>query len=93
MLSVVFVASSFRFTKGNLLFETVQSAPPPLSLLYTFIALRNSLFYLIGHRIPKAVVLLWLSITCFDVGVSMTFHLTCVHIILSPAFSKKSGGT
>ena len=31
----------------------------------------------------KAVVLLWFSVTCFSVRVSVTFHLTCVHIIFS----------
>ena len=31
----------------------------------------------------KAVVLLWFSVTCFGVRVSMTFHLMCVHIIFS----------
>ena len=29
----------------------------------------------------KVVILLWFSVTCFGVRVSMTFHLTCVHII------------
>ena len=31
----------------------------------------------------KAVVLLWFSVACFGVGVSVTFHLMCVHIIFS----------
>ena len=31
----------------------------------------------------KAVVLLWFSVACFGVKVSVTFHLTCVHIIFS----------
>ena len=31
----------------------------------------------------KAIVLLWLSVTCFGVRVSVPFHLTCVHIIFS----------
>ena len=32
---------------------------------------------------PKAVVLLWFSVACFGVIVSVTFHLTYVHIIFS----------
>ena len=31
----------------------------------------------------KAVVLFWFSVACFCVTVSVTFHLTCVHIVLS----------
>ena len=31
----------------------------------------------------KAVVLLWFSVACFCVRVSVTFHLTCVYIIFS----------
>ena len=31
----------------------------------------------------KAVVLLWFSVACFGVRVSVTFHLTRVHIIFS----------
>ena len=30
------------------------------------------------------LVLLWFSVACFGVRVSVTFHLTCVHIISSP---------
>ena len=44
----------------------------------------------------KAVALLWFSVACFGVRVSWTFHLMCVHIILSsvwvaewPSFGKK----
>ena len=29
------------------------------------------------------LALLWFSVTCFGVRVSVTFHLTCVHIIFS----------
>ena len=29
----------------------------------------------------NAVVLLWFFVACFGVRVSVTFHLTCVHII------------
>ena len=31
----------------------------------------------------KAVVLLWLSVACFGVRVSVRFHLTCVYNYLS----------
>ena len=31
----------------------------------------------------KAVVLLWFSVACFGVRVSVTFHLMCAHIIFS----------
>ena len=31
----------------------------------------------------KAVVLLWFSVACFGVRVSVTFHLICFHIIFS----------
>ena len=31
----------------------------------------------------KAVVLLWFSVACFGVRVSVTFHLTCVHNIFN----------
>ena len=34
--------------------------------------------------LSKAVVLLWFSVARFGVRVSVTFHLTCVHIISSP---------
>ena len=30
----------------------------------------------------KAVVMLWFSVACFCVRVSVTFHLTCVHILV-----------
>ena len=30
----------------------------------------------------KEIALLWFSVAFFDVRVSVTFHLTCVHIIL-----------
>ena len=30
----------------------------------------------------NVVVLMWFSVACFCVRVSMKFHLTCVHIIL-----------
>ena len=33
--------------------------------------------------LSKAVVLLWFSVTCLGVRVSVTFHFTCVHIIFS----------
>ena len=35
-----------------------------------------------SRKVLKAVVLLWFSVAGFGVRVSMTFHLTCVHIIL-----------
>ena len=31
----------------------------------------------------KAVVLLWFSVACFGVRVSVTLHFMCVHIIFS----------
>ena len=34
----------------------------------------------------KAVVLLWISVACFGVRVSVTFHLTCVHFIFCPVW-------
>ena len=37
--------------------------------------------YFITYR-SKAVVLLWFSVACFCVRFSVTFHLTCGHIIL-----------
>ena len=39
---------------------------------------------------PKAVVLLWFSVACFGVRVSVTFRLACVHII-SVRFGLLSG--
>ena len=33
--------------------------------------------------LSKAVVLLWFSVACFGVRVSMTYHFMCVHIIFS----------
>ena len=38
--------------------------------------------YFITDRF-KAVVLLWFSVVCFGVRVSLTFHLRCVYIIFS----------
>ena len=38
--------------------------------------------YVIIYR-SNAVVLLWISVACFGVRVSVTFHLMCVHIIFS----------
>ena len=36
----------------------------------------------------EKVVLLWFSVARFGVGVSVTFHLTCVHIIFSSVSRK-----
>ena len=41
----------------------------PTGLIQSFITDRS-----------KVVVLLWFSVACFGVRVSVTFHLTCVHI-------------
>ena len=60
MLSLAFVASSFRVTEENLIFETVQSGPPSFFLIFllllnelTFIFLFEAFVYkdLIFHSI------------------------------------------
>ena len=35
------------------------------------------------HDRSNAVVMLWFSVACFGVRVSVTFHLMCVNIIFS----------
>ena len=42
----------------------------------------GAVVYFITDR-SKAVVLSWFSFACFGVRVSVTFHLTCVHLNFS----------
>ena len=48
-------------------------------------AFRDGINPLYMHKYDyyKQIVLLWFSVACFGVRVSVTFHLMCVHIILS----------
>ena len=56
MFSVAFVASSFRVTEENLLFETVHSSPP--SVIYIFLLLlKDSLLHFISVLQPLTLSL------------------------------------
>ena len=35
--------------------------------------------------------MLWFSVACFGVRVSVTFHLTCVHIVFSSVWVAECG--